>query len=199
MTTQFVPIQEQQGLLRLTAQIIVNHYYGYSEPLCFGFFLTAPKFLLIFNSTSLNKRKDLEDCLVFLLQAIKTHICIYQCLERTWGNAWVVATQCTDKISELSALKVHNATEKSKLGTDYGWGAAQTFTQGVITQEQSLKLQLSMKEAGCFSIADKKLWVPQLLKHHRVQHSDMSSIQCFICMYKNWKDPQFFWDRKSVV
>lgn len=31
-----------------------------------------------------------------------------------------------DKSTELSVLKVHNATEKSKLGTDCGLGAAQT-------------------------------------------------------------------------
>lgn len=81
----------------------------YSEPLWDFFFLTASFFLLIFNSTSLNKRKDLEeDCLVFLLQATKTHFrcCIYQCLERTRGNAWVVATQCTQtKPLNLSVLK----------------------------------------------------------------------------------------------
>lgn len=58
------------------------------------FFLTASYFLLIFNSTYLNKLKDLEeDCLGFLLQATKTHICIYQCLERIRGHAWVVVTQ----------------------------------------------------------------------------------------------------------
>lgn len=116
--------------------------------MCF-FFLTAPYFLLIFNSTSRNKLKDLEeDCLVFLLQATKTLICIYQCLERTRGNAWVVVTQWRQtKSLNKASLKVHKATEESKLGTDYGEVQhRQTFTQGVITQEQSLKLQLSVKK-----------------------------------------------------
>lgn len=93
----------------------MNHYYGYGGLNVFlVFFLTAPHFLLIFNSTSLNELKDLEDdCLVFLLQATKTHISIYQCLKRTRGNAWVVVTQCRqpkslNKVSQKSAMPLKN-------------------------------------------------------------------------------------------